>query len=101
MGDRIKQEDSVMWYSGRSGQPKEEFELEQKIYQYLKSSLSFITKHPKEDRIILVGEKLKDKEEDIKNTFPLISEIFHGKIIRDIRHRSRINRVESLRKCGL
>ena len=35
MGDRIKQDDSVMWYSGRSGQPEEEFELEQKVYQFL------------------------------------------------------------------
>ena len=101
MGDRIKQDNSVMWYSGRSGQPQEEFDLEQKVYQFLKSSLSFVTNHPKEKRLILVGEKLKGKEDQIKKEFPSISEIVHGKIIRDIRHRSRINRVESLRKCGL
>jgi len=51
--------------------------------------------------LILIGEKLKGKEDKIKQEFPSISEIIHGKIIRDIRHRSRINRVESLRKCGL
>ena len=60
-----------------------------------------MTNHPKEKRLILVGEKLKGKEDQIKKEFPSISEIVHGKIIRDIRHRSRINRVESLRKCGL
>ena len=60
-----------------------------------------MTSHPKEKRLILIGEKLKGKEDQIKKEFPSISEIVHGKIIRDIRHRSRINRVESLRKCGL
>ena len=45
MGDRIKKDDTGLWYSGRSGQEYKDFELEQKVYQFLKSSLSFITKH--------------------------------------------------------
>ena len=101
MGDRIKKDDTGLWYSGRSGQEYKDFELEQKVYQFLKSSLSFITKHKNENRLLLVGEKLKGREEEIKKNFPEISEIKHGKIIRDIRHRSRINRPESLRKVGL
>ena len=101
MGDRIKKDDLGLWYSGRSGQGYEEFLLEQNIYQFLQSSLSFVMKHKTEDRFILIGEKMKGREEEIKKEFPEISDIKHGKIIRDIRHRSRINRVESLRKVGL
>ena len=95
MGDRIFLDQEGWWYYGRSNQPEEDFLLEQKIYSRLKSSKSFITVD-KGGRKYLWGENIdKAKLGDLKDLFFKIKNV---KIIRDPRHKSRIDRKKSMRK---
>ncbi|WP_374075055.1 AMP-binding protein [Bdellovibrio bacteriovorus] len=100
MGDRIVADDKGWWYSGRSQQSLSDFELEQKVYSFLKSSKSFIYRSP-EKGLCLVGENIAAKENEIKKLFPVIVAVHEAPIIRDRRHRARIDRLQSLKKAGL
>lgn len=96
MGDRIKQEDDGLFYQGRAFQTQEEFKLEQNVYSHLQSSASFIkTLNGKK---VLFGQKLKKKEKDLKEKFPMIDHVIERKIFRDVRHKARIDRVQSFEK---
>lgn len=95
MGDRVLEKENLIWYAGRENQNANDFLLEQKIYSYLKSSKSFIHRDS-ESKIFLIGENLKKRRKDIKEKFPEISAIYENNIIRDKRHRSRIDRKKSL-----
>lgn len=95
MGDRVKENQQGLWYQGRSGQEPSDFELEQKIYSHLRSSASFIHRDQNGSRV-LVGEKLKNRKTELLAQFPELNEIREKKIIRDRRHRARIDRVRSM-----
>ncbi len=95
MGDRMQETEEALWYAGRESQKPQDFLLEQKIYSLLQSSKSFIFRD-KSEKLYLIGEKVFDK--GIKAKFPEISEIIESNIIRDKRHRSRIDRKRSLPK---
>ncbi|WP_413943273.1 AMP-binding protein [Bdellovibrio sp. HCB-162] len=99
MGDRIVSDEKGWWYSGRSQQSLEDFELEQQVYAFLKSSKAFL--HKSRTGLCLVGENLSGKELEIRKTFPVIQAVHEAKIIRDRRHRARIDRLQSLKKAGL
>ena len=91
MGDRIVSDTEGWWLKGRAQQSLADFELEQKIYSRLQSSASFIhveKENPSEK--ILVGEKIEK--------FPEVSQTLKRKIVRDRRHRARIDRVKTLGK---
>ena len=91
MGDRIKADELGWWYEGRAFQQSEDFNLEQEIYSQLQSSKSFIHRG-ENNEIILMGEFNKEQMLKLKQKFPIISEIRNKKIIRDRRHRARIDR---------
>ena len=94
-GDRIFIDEEGWWYQGRSNQPAEDFLLEQEIYSRLKSSKCFVTTD-KERRKYLWGENIDIKQlSELSNRFFKIKNI---KIIRDPRHRSRIDRKKSMGK---
>jgi 4-hydroxybenzoate polyprenyltransferase len=95
MGDKINEKDGHFWYAGRLSQRDEDFILEQKVYAFLKSSKSFIHRDS-EQKIVLIGDKLELLSDSIKKQFPQIHRIASTKIIRDHRHRSRIDRIKSL-----
>lgn len=95
MGDRATEKDDFLWFAGRQGQRPEDFMLEQKIYSVLQNSKSFL--HRADDgKLILIGENIKPYIEGLKTKFPEINEYRESKIIRDKRHRSRIDRKKSL-----
>jgi len=94
MGDRIQTTPESWWYAGRSFQRPEDFELEQKLYSFLKSSRSFIHRDPRNERV-LIGEGLLKRAADIRRTFPEVDLIREAKIYRDARHRARIDRAKS------
>lgn len=95
MGDRLIEVDGVFWFTGRQNQERSDFELEQKIYTYLNSSKAFL--HRRNDsELFLVGEDLKQRRSELKRQFPQLTKIIETKIIRDHRHRARINRIKSL-----
>ncbi len=92
MGDRVRREATGLWYRGRSFQTAEEFELEQKVYGKIGHSSAFIETDPTSGRMILRGEGILARETELRKTFPEISMYLESKIIRDRRHRSRIDR---------
>ena len=96
MGDRITSNDG-WWYSGRENQPKEEFDLEQKVYQTIKSSAAFLHR-TESGSIHLYAETQSAFSAPIKSEFPQIEKFISTKIRRDRRHRARIDRKKSLRR---
>jgi acyl-CoA synthetase (AMP-forming)/AMP-acid ligase II len=95
MGDRVAEEEGHFWIRGRQNQNKEEFELEQKIYSYLKSSKGFIHRD-EQNRLIFFGENIADKKRELVERFSELSSVYEQKIKRDKRHRARIDRQQSL-----
>ncbi len=99
MNDRIYIEDNLMWFKGRSNQDLIDFELEQQIYQFLNTSNCFI--HYDNGFCFLIGEKINHNTLRIRKKFPQIDAVINAKIIRDDRHRSRINRAKSIQGIKL
>ena len=95
MGDRVLVDGDLFWIQGRQNQRKVDFLLEQRIYSYLQSSQSFIYRDPNQN-LILIGKDLKQKEKELQSKFPEIHFIQESPILRDRRHRSRIDRLKSL-----
>jgi acyl-coenzyme A synthetase/AMP-(fatty) acid ligase len=93
MGDRLAQDSHGLYYNGRDFQTKEEFDIEQGVYTLLQDSHSFIV--PINNKLTLLGENVSQKSDLIKKNFPKIENIIERKIIRDVRHRARIDRVKS------
>jgi len=97
MGDRIEiDSDSNWWYQGRSQLQASDFLLEQKLYQLLNHDRAFI--HLSENRLLLVGENLTARWDDVKAAIPEIDSLFETEIVRDHRHRARIDRKATLKK---
>jgi acyl-CoA synthetase (AMP-forming)/AMP-acid ligase II len=99
MGDRVVRDEAGLWYAGRSGQPQEDFQLEQRVYARLESSASFVTLDS-EGRWWLVGEEVQANREAIRREFPEIHDVAEARILRDRRHRARIDRSATLRKAA-
>ena len=93
MGDRIRvdRQNAEMWYNGRSNQPLDDFQLEQRIYTSLQSSASFIHRTTTGSRY-LIGDDVH------LSSFPGIDRAITARIVRDRRHKARIDRHKSLQK---
>lgn len=95
MGDRIAERDGMWWYAGRSRQPEADFILEQRIYSSIGSSAAFV--HRGADGVLsLIGHGARGKESFIRAAFPQIDRIVPCPIVRDKRHRARIDRALTL-----
>jgi acyl-coenzyme A synthetase/AMP-(fatty) acid ligase len=93
MGDRIAKADDGLWYKGRDFQDIQDFELEQAIYSHLGSSKSFIKRI--HDKPVVFGDKVGEKRVYLLEKFPQLANVIERKIIRDVRHRARIDRDKS------
>ena len=91
MGDRIGTCEGIgaWWYRGRANQAEPDFELEQSVYSALQSSNCFVHR-TRTGETLLVGEINADTQ------LPGIDRIVRTRIVRDRRHRSRIDRHRSL-----
>jgi len=97
MGDRIEiDSENSWWYQGRSQLLASDFLMEQKLYQLLNHDRAFI--HRSENRLLLVGEDFSNRLQEIKTALPEIENVFETTIIRDNRHRARIDRKATLKK---
>ena len=96
MGDRIVEEDG-WWYAGRSHQSTDDFRLEQNIYSFLSHSKAIVNRTPK-DSLSLVGRVGKESLV-LRKAFPEIKDIHESPIIRDKRHRSRLDRSQMVAKA--
>lgn len=96
MGDRITEDDG-WWFTGRSQFQLDNFNLEQKIYNAIQRSDSFIFETLDQKKILL-GQNLAVHKNEIQKKFPEIYSIHEIKIYRDARHRARIDRQKSISK---
>jgi acyl-coenzyme A synthetase/AMP-(fatty) acid ligase/4-hydroxybenzoate polyprenyltransferase len=94
MGDRLDKRESGYFYQGRDFQTKEEFEIEQGVYNILGHSNAFI--HNENGKLILFGEDVSKKSDFLQEKYPQITRCIDRKIIRDVRHKARIDRSKSL-----
>ncbi|MEY2986489.1 MAG: hypothetical protein RJB13_10, partial [Pseudomonadota bacterium] len=92
MGDRVEADSDGYWICGRKNQTAEDFFLEQKLYKHLRHTRAFI--HRSSDgRPVIVGEDNKSALSSAgESVFNSRVEVVPGKIVRDRRHRSRIDR---------
>ena len=97
MGDRIEADAAGWWYGGRSSQRPEDFKLEQAVYSFLESSACFVHRVC-DGEAYLIGEKIERRAEEIRQRFPELAGVVEMSIVRDWRHRARIDRAVTLRK---
>jgi olefin beta-lactone synthetase len=104
MGDRVLRADGGLWFAGRAAQPLEEFELEQRLYARLGTSACFVHRH-RDGRLVLYGEgaarRAAAEGEAFRAAFPELHGVRDLRIVRDRRHRARIDRAASLRRAGV
>ena len=101
-GDRIECDADGWWYGGRASQPRQEFELEQRVYAHFRSSASFVRRSAGDGQLTLFGERLPTGAAAVafQRSFPAILELREARIVRDRRHRARIDRRSTLKKAG-
>ncbi len=98
MGDRVRSDsEGRLWYAGRSGQSVDEFRLEQEIYSVLGHTSAFLHRDSS-GSTWLIGEGVVGQERAIRVSYPEIRYIEDAPILRDRRHRARIDRAASLKK---
>lgn len=103
MGDRILADDEGWWYAGRVAQPEDEFRLEQRIYSCLGTSACFVSRLPS-GRLVLFGDGINRRvaaASGFGSLFPEIEELKDVSIVRDRRHRARIDRKGTLAKSRI
>jgi acyl-CoA synthetase (AMP-forming)/AMP-acid ligase II len=95
MGDRVRADAQGWWYAGRQFQKLEDFELEQKVYALMQDSAAFI--HRRENgELHLLGTQVLRHAERIRREYPQFAALHRANIVRDRRHRARIDRQASL-----
>lgn len=103
-GDRVEEDlesDRALWFKGRSHQSRGDFNLEQKIYQSIDSSLGCLATTKTGEKVFIMDFKVYDqnisKIEALKRQYPEIKKIIRGKVYFDRRHRSRLDREKMLK----
>jgi acyl-CoA synthetase (AMP-forming)/AMP-acid ligase II len=97
MGDRVEADAAGWWYAGRSFQRLDDFRLEQSVYAFLQSSACFVHRTVEGDAY-LVGEGIGRRAGDIRRRFPDLVGVIEASIVRDRRHRARVDRAATLGK---
>lgn len=102
MGDRVVPDEYGLWYQGRTSQRLEEFELEQRVYSDLGTSACFVHRD-RTHALILYGEVRTGRygsDTAILRAHPELDGVRHTRIVRDRRHRARIDRRATLVRGG-
>lgn len=95
MGDRVRPDADGWWYAGRVDQPPEDFALEQRIYAVLGSTASFVFRAT-DGACRLAGQGVSARDGELRRTFPELAGVVETTVVRDRRHRARIDRRASL-----
>jgi olefin beta-lactone synthetase len=99
MGDRIESDDEGWWLNGRASEPAGDFALEQRLYARLETSKCFIHRDEKGAPWLYgegIGAKIRALGVSLEREFPEITGLREIRIVRDRRHRARIDRARSL-----
>ena len=104
MGDRIVVHDGYWYFAGRERQKRSDFEIEQRLYSALGHSRAFIQR-TEQGELDLYVEPMQARTALLaRSIVPEARYVFATRIIRDKRHRARIDREMSMhraRKMGL
>jgi len=95
MGDRVEADATGWWYAGRSFQRPHDFRLEQAVYASLQSSACFVHRAGNGE-MYLIGEGVGCRAVEIRRRFPDLAGVVEARIVRDRRHRARIDREATL-----
>lgn len=92
MGDRIQVDRDGFWFCGRSAQPLDDFLDEQSLYRELGHTRAFLHR-TESNHLFLIGEDgFAALERAARSVVKAPVEVIAGRIIRDRRHRARIDR---------
>jgi acyl-CoA synthetase (AMP-forming)/AMP-acid ligase II len=94
LGDRLELEDGKFWFRGRAFQRPEDFELEQRIVAFLGTSALFVVATA--EGAYCFGQGVRARETELRSRFPSLAGVRETRIVRDRRHRARIDRARSL-----
>ncbi|MFZ9519080.1 MAG: AMP-binding protein [Silvanigrellaceae bacterium] len=97
-GDRILQDDKGFWYAGRAEQPLDDFLFEQKLYARLGHSRAFLHRDSNSNGIIVADDSVRHIEQVASDIGARKFQVWRSIILRDRRHRSRIDRLGTWRK---
>ncbi|MGI8619454.1 MAG: AMP-binding protein [Gemmatimonadaceae bacterium] len=104
MGDRISEDADGWWFCGRAAQPQAEFDLEQRLYSALGTSKCFVHRAG-DGTLLLFGEgiqkRIRAQGKSLGAVAPEIAAVHEVRIIRDRRHRARIDRTRTLAAAGV
>lgn len=99
MGDRIVERDGGWYFAGRERQNLKDFEMEQRLYDLLGHSQAFIFRDQNQSLDIYLEHQGESPKALVKAAFPEVRHVMATKIIRDRRHRARIDRERSMRRA--
>lgn len=98
MGDRMRLDTKgALWFSGRAFQSENDFLAEQKSYSFLGHCNAFIHRDAL-NRAWLLGEGAVGHEKTLRRELPFLYGVEDLIILRDARHRARIDRKQTLQK---
>jgi acyl-CoA synthetase (AMP-forming)/AMP-acid ligase II len=103
MGDRVKLREGVWWYHGRSSQSETDFMREQELAFAIDNSKVFLNRSTA-GRCEVYFEGLRERLARVRIEAEKWNEpvdVFHTTIVRDRRHRARIDRESSIKKSKL
>jgi acyl-CoA synthetase (AMP-forming)/AMP-acid ligase II len=98
MGDRVQADDGLWWYAGRSQQPLEDFQLEQRIFAHRRSSKCFVERD-ESGALHLYGVGVAREADELRLAFPELASVVElRELCYDRRHRARLDRKASMRR---
>jgi acyl-CoA synthetase (AMP-forming)/AMP-acid ligase II len=99
MGDRIVEQDGGWYFAGRERQNLKDFEMEQRLYEVLGHSQAFIMRDKDQSLDVYVDPRGENPKQLVRATFSLVRHVMATKIVRDRRHRARIDRDRSMKQA--
>lgn len=97
MGDRIVERGDGWYFAGRERQNLGDFEMEQRLYGVLGHSEAFVVRENGQQLDIYVDPRGENPQSLLKAAFPEVRHVKATKIVRDRRHRARIDRDTSMK----
>lgn len=94
-GDRILQDENGLWFAGRRQQSFEDFLAEQKIYAKLGHSRAFIRRDSHKNPLIIADDGVRHVASVAGEVLGRTVPVWNAFIVRDKRHRSRIDRTNT------
>lgn len=94
-GDRILSDEQGLWFAGRSSQSHDDFLFEQKMYAKIGHTSAFLHRDDAQGVHVVADDSPVRVESVVRDLGLAKFRVWSGRIVRDRRHRSRIDRQSS------